>query len=108
MRRGITIMAIWVALVLGARVGYACSVPVFRYALERWPADRFEGVLFVNGKLSEGQDEVLASIVRAADAPAAGLNLEVVKVDVAGEIPTQYRSVWKEQESGGARTPWMV
>src|SRR6267142_2648873 len=86
----------------------ACSVPVFRYALERWPADRFEGVLFVNGKLSEGQDEVLASIVRAADAPAAGLNLEMVKVDVSGEMPKKYRSMWKEQESSGAKTPWMV
>src|SRR5881394_2582179 len=85
-RRGFIILAV-IAL-LGAPAG-ACSVPVFRYALERWPADRFLGVLFVDGKLSEGQDEVLASIVRAADAPAAGLNLEVVKVDVSGAIPVK-------------------
>ena len=62
----------------------ACSVPVFRYALERWPADRFSAVLFVNGKLSEAQDEVLTNIARAAEAPAAGLNLAIEKVNVSG------------------------
>ena len=53
-----------VALLAAPVIGEACSVPVFRYALERWPADRFSGVVFVDGKLTESQDEVLASIVR--------------------------------------------
>src|SRR5438046_10217670 len=80
----------------------ACSLPVFRYALERWPADRFSAVLFVNGKLSEAQDEVLTSISRAADAPAAGLNLAIEKVDVSVEVSRKYLRLWKEQESAAA------
>ena len=84
-------------------------MPVFRYALERWAADRFSGVLFVNGKLSEGQDEVYTNLVRAADAPAAGLNLDAVKVDVSGEIPAKFRRIWKEQETAAAgKLPWLV
>src|SRR3954463_13438240 len=65
-RRGFIIFMLVGVLALLARamVCCACSVPVFRYALERWPADRFSGVLFVNGKLTDAQDEVLASIVR--------------------------------------------
>src|SRR3954470_10499207 len=92
--------ALMVVLVILCAPGVcgACSVPVFRYALERWPADRFSGVVFVNGKLSDGQDEVLANIVRAADAPAAGLNLQIVKVDVSGEIPKKYLRLWREQK----------
>ena len=33
----------------------ACSVPVFRYALERWPADAYRLVIFHNGPLSAEQ-----------------------------------------------------
>src|SRR5207245_10754054 len=98
-----------VILALLATPAVACSVPVFRYALERWPADRFSGVLFVDGKLSDAQDEVLASIVRAADAPAAGLNLAVEKVHVSGVIPEKYSRLWKEQKDAAVgKLPWLV
>ncbi len=30
----------------------ACNVPVFRYALERWPADNYEVVVFHRGPLA--------------------------------------------------------
>src|SRR2546421_11464247 len=66
------IFALMLALLATPGICEACSVPVFRYALERWPADRFSGVVFVDGKLNDAQDELLASIVRAADAPAGG------------------------------------
>ena len=32
---------------------YACSTPVFRYALERWPADFYDGVLVHKGEIPE-------------------------------------------------------
>lgn len=38
---------------LSSRIAYACSTPVFRYALERWPADFYEGVLVHRGEISE-------------------------------------------------------
>ncbi len=44
-------------LLVGAQ---ACSIPVFRYALDRWPADRF--VLEVSPK--DGSDEQVAKFLR--------------------------------------------
>ena len=41
-----------VALVLVAVVAEACSVPVFRYALERWQADPYEVFVFHRGPLT--------------------------------------------------------
>src|SRR5437868_15209057 len=81
--RGFTILGLIALLCAPAE---ACSVPVFRYALERWPADQFSGVLFTSGKLTDARDEIYTSMVRAADAPAAGLKLDAVRVDVAGVV----------------------
>jgi hypothetical protein len=107
MARGF-ILSVLMMLLGAPAVGRACSVPVFRYALERWAADRFSAVLFTDGKLSDAQDEVYTNIVRAADAPAAGLNLDVQKVDVK-EIPGKYGRLWKEQEAFAAgKLPWLV
>ena len=50
------------ALVLGVRPAAACSVPVFRYALERWPADMYRLVVFHRGALSEGQQAEIAKL----------------------------------------------
>ena len=33
----------------------ACSIPVFRYALERWAADLFEVSVFYEGPLPDAQ-----------------------------------------------------
>ena len=39
-------------LVFGTAV-FACNVPVFRYALERWPADLYELVILNDGPLDD-------------------------------------------------------
>jgi hypothetical protein len=36
-----------------------CAVPVFRYALERWPADPYIITVFYRGKLSESEKRVI-------------------------------------------------
>lgn len=41
---------------------WACSVPVFRYALEHWPADPFEAVVTQPAKLSELQQAALKEL----------------------------------------------
>ncbi|HOT51507.1 MAG TPA: hypothetical protein PLI07_11030, partial [Candidatus Hydrogenedentes bacterium] len=45
-------VAIWLCLA-PALVADACSVPVFRWALERWQADRYELIVFRKSPLSE-------------------------------------------------------
>ena len=50
------------AFVFGPVLVWACSVPVFRYALELWPPDDYEVVLFSNGSLNAEQKKLLEKI----------------------------------------------
>ena len=53
---------------------YACQVPVFRYALERWPADAYGLAVFHNGPLSKEQQDIIAVV-------DYDVNLEVFTID---------------------------
>ncbi len=79
----------------------ACSIPVFRYAMERWPADYYEAVLIHRGQLTEDQKQLLNELRQEdseVDPPTAGfnqnpallglLNLRVVEVNLA-EVPEE-------------------
>ncbi len=57
----------------------ACSIPVFRYALDRWPADRF--VLEVSPK--DARDEQVAKFLRNFT-DSTPLNLAVVRMKEEG------------------------
>ena len=74
----------WILLVMAAFLVlpelslYACSTPVFRYAIERWPADYYDGVLIHKGPLA---DDDPASVLLQSD-QAEFLNLRLSKVDL--------------------------
>ena len=57
---------------------YACSTPVFRYALERWPADFYDGVLVHRGEIAEDHPAVKLFEGEAADF----LNLRLSRMDL--------------------------
>jgi hypothetical protein len=59
--RRIVIRATAIVLVLGS-VGWACNVPVFRYALEHWRPDPFRATVFHRGPLTDGQQALVARI----------------------------------------------
>lgn len=68
-----------------------CNVPVFRYALERWPSDDYQLVVYHKGQLPEQADKDLRKIeasVASSKAENSGdsklCNLSVVRIDVAG------------------------
>jgi hypothetical protein len=85
------------ALLLGARPVGACSVPVFRYALERWPADMYRLVLFHRGPLSEGQQVDLAKLKALQESEYGLPPLGVFPVNVAEEMPKELASIWEKQ-----------
>ena len=58
-----------------------CNIPVFRYALERWPAAPYEVVAFHRGPLTEEQIAAL-SVLRQS-----GANLDVDHLDLAEPLP---------------------
>lgn len=78
MRRYWILLIIAAFLVLPVRSVYACSTPVFRYAMERWPADYYDGILIHKGPLA---DDDPASVL-LQDEQAEFLNLRLSKIDL--------------------------
>ncbi len=66
---------------LSAPVG-ACDVPVFRYALERWPAEPFNVLVFHRGPVTGEQQAVADWLAARADDANRPCNVTVTLVDV--------------------------
>lgn len=71
--------------VLSPSSAYACSTPVFRYAMERWPADYYEGVLIHKGPIA---DDNPASVLLQGE-QAEFLNLRLSKIDLESSASEQ-------------------
>lgn len=71
----ITVATLILLVLLGGAV-HACSVPVFRYAMERWAPDYYEGICIHKGAMP--QDSALAQ-----GEVAELLNLGISKLDLA-------------------------
>jgi len=66
----------------------ACSVPVFRYALERWAPDPYLVVVFHRGPLGQQDRAAAGALTEAASDANLPANIEVQTVDLA-ERPDQ-------------------
>lgn len=84
-----------VMIALTAATAWACSVPVFRYALEHWEADPFQAIVFHRGALNAEQQAQLKAL-RPTDDPVRP-NVSVTDVDVAGDMSPDFLEVWKQQ-----------
>lgn len=73
------------AILFAAAAARACNVPVFRYALERWPPDPYALVIAHTGDLDEAGKAVAESL---REAP-----LEVVDLKLDGEIPERFAAL---------------
>src|SRR5213593_3277599 len=79
----------------------ACNVPVFRYALERWPAESFDVVMYYRGTLEAGQKALAESLEKTPFA-----NLEVTMVDVDSKLDPLLEKVWQRETNPAL--PWTV
>ena len=57
---------------------YACNVPVFRFALERWRPDAYRVTLLHRGPLNEAQRELIQPLNEVQDKQLANLALRTV------------------------------
>ena len=59
--------------------GFACQVPVFRFALERWETDSYALVIVpgASGQLSPTEDEILKFLELGGGSKVGNMNLEV-------------------------------
>lgn len=89
---------------------WACNVPVFRYALERWRStqdeDRYQFVVFHRGSLAQDEAKVVSTLRTAGERRDAPANLSVETVDLSNKAEGELQQLWEQQ--GAVKLPWMV
>lgn len=100
-------MILLFVLVLQASVTQACSVPVFRYALEQWRPDPFPVVVFHRGELTDELKALVQRIEPIVDENAKSLPnawVELVNLDTPTDAKQQ--ELWEKQKT--ETLPWMA
>ncbi|MCX7045913.1 MAG: hypothetical protein NTX50_10575 [Candidatus Sumerlaeota bacterium] len=85
---------------------HACSVPVFRYALERWEAEPYEAFLFHRGPLSNKDKAAWDSLTSKSLDEQAPANVNCHAVDLAQPLSKELQEIW--DNCSGSDLPWMV
>ncbi len=75
----------------------ACSVPVFRYALERWQPDLFQAIVVHRGALNSEQKKLVDAFDRSRGKNMA--NVELVTVDLDDSPPPELLTLIKKQDA---------
>ena len=84
----------------------ACDIPVFRYALERWPAEAYRVVVFHRGTLHSSEDEIVSALRQAAAESGGNANFTVRLADLSGELDDATGALWQAQDA--AQLPRLV
>jgi hypothetical protein len=106
------ILRVAVIAVAGLQVATAsaCSVPVFRYALEQWQADNLQIVVFHRGELS-AEHQALVARIEPKDLDAKFVaNVWIKTVDLDEAQDKDVLALWETQTAAKASEsmPWMV
>jgi hypothetical protein len=80
----------------------ACSVPVFRYALERWKPSPYQLTVFHRGPWTEAE----RLLVKQLEDASATANLKVDAIDLNDKLTPEQRTLW--QLRGGASLPRVI
>jgi hypothetical protein len=117
----VLILAIGGSISFAVREAGSCSVPVFRYALERWKPDPYKGIFIYKGKLSTQDQALLQQLEKMTLNAENPLNLRIRPVEVAafgeeklvgllkGPIPGKLPvlAIWYPEQIGKAAPFWM-
>jgi len=76
----------------------ACSVPVFRYALERWPADTYRFVVFHDGPLSSSDQGLIEQLDTVETMGQGRPPLLGHSVDVSQDMPDAFVPLWRQHK----------
>jgi hypothetical protein len=97
-------------LVLGAAFSaislLACSVPVFRYALEHWRADAYQAIVFHRGPLPEAQQTIARDLSREGLAGRSHANVALRIVDLDQDPKPDDLQFWRQL--GTDTLPWLA
>src|SRR5262245_62545714 len=73
-----TLSLLLAALVLATVPARACNIPVFRYALDRWPSDPYRLTVFHRGPLAAPHSDAVKALEKAADSDHPPVVIELV------------------------------
>jgi len=100
------------ALWLGVSGVLACSVPVFRYALERWRSDNYVIVIFHHGALDDANRKLLAAMAPDPLVSPQVANIELKTVDLDNNPEKGVKGFWKKiqatTKADARKGPWMM
>lgn len=105
MIRSIITLGVLVGLMAASNV-QACSVPVFRYALEQWRPDSFEVIVFHQGPLSDAEKKLAAKVEPKNIDASYTANAWVRAVDLDASPDAALVELWEQQET--KTLPWML
>jgi hypothetical protein len=96
----------WLALglLLQAAALRAGDLPVFRCALENWPARDYQAVIFHRGPLGMDDQDLVTAMKEAPQ--RWGANIATSTADVLEQMDEATLALWKSQTN--AEPPWMV
>ncbi|MEM1071064.1 MAG: hypothetical protein AAGI63_19315 [Planctomycetota bacterium] len=86
------------SIALGASIAMACNVPVFRYALERWPPDLYEIVVIHDGGLSAADAQQIDSLQDSDHLSSKGTNFRVRSADAKQLKDKTLLSLWDNRK----------
>jgi hypothetical protein len=92
-------------LLLAVAGAQACTIPVFRYALERWGADSYALIVAHDAPLSEDQQAIVEWLRAASSEQGGPANILVQLVDLGAEPD---RRVEFPRLAGVDASAWMV
>ncbi|MFG0261770.1 MAG: hypothetical protein ACF788_05205 [Novipirellula sp. JB048] len=84
------------AVLASATAAMACQVPVFRYALERWSADKYQVIVLSAGPLDATAQAQLQRLQSSASEP--GVNFEVRSSDIATLQDARLHELWQQHQ----------
>lgn len=101
--RATTIALLAIAI---ASVATACSVPVFRYAIEHWQPDSYIAYVFHDGDLTAEQQSLVDSLESKGVDGVATINLAVRTVGNDEQLGPVIQKIKEEHPSSAS--PWLV
>lgn len=84
----------------------ACSVPVFRYALERWRPDPYEVLIYHRGPLSDDQAALVERLGPVYVPGEPFPNTAASTVDLDGRVRPEFAEIWRAE--AGPELPWII
>src|SRR4051812_24553780 len=79
----------------------ACTIPVCRYALERWSLSPYEMIVYYKGSLPAQTEDMIRKL---EDGKA---NLKVTPLDIDEKMPKALQKLWQAQGEN-VKLPWTV